>query len=187
MSSSGEKKNEADGLNRLMETGRRLFGGARDAKARVGPERRVGKRVPLPIPVRVTVGDGLPHPARVREVNLPGLSLEACEGARVGDRVRVEFDGYPGVSPPFFILGHVARVAGQSQEAVAIKVDRKATAPEALQSYKTLVLHYLHHKPLLEDINKGYFEGRCESCGWVGRVGRRSPRCSQCGSKVVPI
>jgi phage FluMu protein Com len=49
------------------------------------------------------------------------------------------------------------------------------------------VLHYLHHKPLLEDMNQGYFEGRCPSCEWIGRVGRRRPHCSRCGGAVVPV
>jgi hypothetical protein len=160
----------------MLKMGRRLLG---QPEAKAGPERRSGKRVPLPVPVRVQVADQPARPARVGEVNLPGFSLEPCEGARVGEPVRVEFDGYPDVSPPFAVQGQIVRIIGDHSEAMAIEVDRKGTPPDALKHYRSLVRHYLHHKPLLEDINKGYFEGKCESCGWVGRVGRRAPRCSQ--------
>ncbi len=176
-------KDQSEGLGRMLKMGRRFLGGERDAK--VGHERRSGKRVPLPVPVRVQVADQSQRPARVREINLPGFTLEPCEGARVGEPVRVDFDGYPDVSPPFAVQGKVVRIVGDHSEVMAIKVDRKGTPPDALKHYRNVVRHYLHHKPLLDDIEKGYFEGRCESCQWVGRVGRRAPRCSNCGSSTV--
>jgi hypothetical protein len=180
-----DKRESPDGLSGVLKMGRRLFGGKKAARG--GPERRSGKRVALPVQVRVSVGDGSLRPARVGEVNLPGFSFSPSEDARIGAPVRVEFDGFPDISPPFAVQGQVVRVLDDSDE-VAIAVDRQATPPPALKNYRTLVRHYLHHKPLLEDLNKGYFEGRCDSCQWVGRVGRRAPRCSQCGStKIVPI
>ena len=179
------KKDQSEGLGKMLKMGRRLLG---QQEGRSGPERRSGKRIPLPVPVRVQVGDRPAHPAKVGEVNLPGFSVEPCEGAVVGEPVRVEFDGYPDVSPPFAVLGRVVRVIGENSEGMAVEVDRKGTPQDALQHYRILVRHYLKHKPLLEDINKGYFEGKCESCGWVGRVGRRAPKCSQCASdQIVPI
>jgi hypothetical protein len=69
---------------------------------------------------------------------------------------------------------------------VGVELDRKATPPEGIQGYRTLVLHYLHHKPLLDDVTKGYFEGRCTKCDWAGRVGAKAPRCPRCGGKVEP-
>jgi len=152
-----------------------------------GVERRFGRRVKLPVAVRVRVEDGPELVAKVRDVNARGMGLEAVLGAKVGNRVAVEFDGYPGVCGAFSLSGRVVRIIDALANGVGVEVDRKATPPEGIQGYKTLVLHYLHHKPLLEDVNKGYFEGRCTKCGWVGRVGARAPRCSRCGGKVEPV
>jgi len=152
-----------------------------------GTERRFGKRLKLPVSVRVQVGDGPVLAVKVRDVNARGLGLESVAGARVGDRIAVEFDGYPGVCVAFSLVGRVVVIIDPVTNGVGVEVDRKATPPEGLQSYRTLVLHYLHHRPLLEDVGKGYFEGRCTKCGWVGRVGARAPRCSRCGGKVEPV
>jgi hypothetical protein len=152
-----------------------------------GVDRRFGKRLKLPVTVRVRVGDGPELVAKVRDVNARGMGLEAVAGARVGDRLALEFEGYPGVCAAFSLVGRVVNVFDPIANGVGVEVDRKATPPEGVQSYRTLVLHYLHHKPLLDDVAKGYFEGRCEKCGWVGRVGARAPRCSRCGGKVEPV
>ncbi len=152
-----------------------------------GVERRFGKRIKLPVAVRVSIGGGPQLAAKVRDVNARGMALEAVLGAGVGDRVAVEFDGYPGVCDAFSLVARIVRIVDPAASVVGVEVDRKATAAEGIQSYKTLVLHYLRHRPLLEDVNKGYFEGRCTQCGWVGRVGARAPKCSRCGGKVEPI
>jgi len=152
-----------------------------------GVDRRFGKRLKLPVTVRVRVGDGPELVAKVRDVNARGLGLESVAGAREGDSLAITFEGYPGVCGPFSLVARVVNVFDPVANGVGAEVDRKATTPEAVQLYRTLVLHYLHHKPLLEDVAKGYFEGRCAKCGWVGRVGARAPRCSRCGGKVEPI
>jgi hypothetical protein len=152
-----------------------------------GAERRFGKRLKLPVPVRVRVGDGPVLAAKVRDVNARGLGLESVADARVGDQLAIEFGGYPGVCGAFSLTGQVVRILDPVTNGVGVQVNRAASAPEAVQSYKTLVLHYLRHRPLLEDVGKGYFEGRCTQCGWVGRVGARAPRCSRCGGKVEPV
>jgi len=74
-----------------------------------------------------------------------------------------------------------------TEDAMGFELDRDVTSADALKNYKKVVLHYLHHKPLLEDMTQGYFEGRCPSCEWIGRVGRRRPHCSRCGGQVVPV
>jgi hypothetical protein len=152
-----------------------------------GADRRFGKRAKLPVAVRVRVEGGPELVAKVRDVNARGLGLESVPGAKVGDRVAVEFEGYPGVCAAFSLVGRVANVFDAVANGVGIELDRKATPPDGIQGYRTLVLHYLHHRPLLEDVGKGYFEGRCTKCGWVGRVGARAPRCSRCGGEVEPI
>jgi hypothetical protein len=160
-------------------------------RAAVAPDRRSGKRVPLAIAVRIKVNDREIREARVRDVNLPGLSIESTTPVQVGDRVSVGFDGYPEVAPPFALTGTVRRVLLAEEpdgaDAMGIEIDRETTSADALKNYRKVVLHYLHHKPLLEDLNQGYFEGRCRSCDWIGRVGRRRPYCSRCGAAVSPL
>jgi hypothetical protein len=152
-----------------------------------GVERRVGRRLKLPVTVRVRVGEGPTLTAKVRDVNARGLSLESVVGARVGDAIALDFEGYPGVCGAFSLTGKVVNVFDPLSNGVGVEVNRKTNPPEAIQNYRTLVLHYLHHRPLLDDVAKGYFEGRCTKCGWVGRVGTRAPKCSRCGGAVEPI
>ena len=127
----------------------------------------------------------------MRDVNLPGVSIESTTPVQVGDRVSIGFDGYPEVAPPFALSGVVRRVLLSqdpgTRDAMGIEIDRETTSADALKNYRRVVLHYLHHKLLLEDINQSYFEGRCPKCDWIGRVSRRRPNCSRCGGTVVPI
>jgi hypothetical protein len=160
--------------------------------AQVRNDRRSGLRVPLRLGVRIKVNDGGVKDALIRDVNLRGLALEPADGVSIRDRVNVGFDGYPEVAPAFALTGWVRRIlTEQSPEgeikAMGIEIDRDVTSSDALSNYRRLVLHYVRHRPLLDGINKGYFEGRCKSCEWIGRVGRRSPVCSRCGSEVVPL
>jgi hypothetical protein len=124
-------------------------------------------------------------------VNLTGLSIETAEAVPVGSRLSIGFEGYPEVCPAFVLFGEARRIVTDPTSgapiAIGIEIDRETTPSDALKGYRSLVLHYVRHKPLLDDINKGYFEGRCPSCDWVGRVGERNPVCSRCGSKVLPV
>jgi hypothetical protein len=179
-----DKKQQPEAVRRLMEMGRRFLGG--ETKPQPAVERRAGMRVELSLPVQVRLGDGEWQPARIRDVNLTGLRIEPAGEARPGQTVAVQFEGYPGVAPAFSLVGRVSRVIAEAAGpedvlAMAIQVDRGATAEDARKNYRLLVLHYVRHRPLLEDVDKGYFEGRCSSCGWVGRVGQRRPQCSHCG------
>jgi PilZ domain len=149
-----------------------------------GVERRFGKRVKLPLTVRVRVEDGPELTAKVRDVNARGMGLDFVVGGEPGRRLTIDFDGYPGVCEAFSLVGRVVNVFNPVTSGVGVEVDRKATPPEGVQSYRTLVLHYLHNRPLLDGVAKGYFEGRCTNCGWVGRVGAKAPRCPRCAAKV---
>jgi hypothetical protein len=189
MKSGRGKKEQPEAVRRLMDMGRRLLGGETKKPAL---ERRAGMRVELSLAIRVSVGEGDWKSARLRDVNLTGLSIEPAGDARVGQTVAVQFEGYPDVAPAFSLAGKVSRIieaeSEESEDAMAIRVDRSTTSQEALKNYRILVLHYVRHRPLLEDVDKGYFEGRCSSCGWVGRVGRLKPQCSHCGgSQVAPV
>ena len=188
MAPPGSNKEGSQGrLRDILDRGRRLLSWDETETAQPAVERRVSNRILLPLPVRVRVGQGDFRDAQTRDVNLPGLSVAPAEDARPGEPVAIAFGGFPGVAPAFTLVGNVMRIVTEEPPAMGIKVDRKSTAPEALRHYRSLVLHYVHHRPLLDDVSSGYFEGRCASCGWVGRVGRRAPRCSHCGGRVQPI
>ena len=141
----------------------------------------------LPIPVRLKIGNGEVAARRLRDFSQHGLCVETPDEGRRGDKVVVRFEGYPDVCEPFSLAGEVLRDSKQSPHGVAIEIDRQHSPPDALKQYRTLVLHYIRHKPLLEEVEKGYFEGRCVSCQWVGRVGERNPTCAVCGSSAVPV
>jgi len=183
-------------FSKLKQLGQRFLRGdntsakRRPIPAPVGADRRSGRRVPLPLDVRITVGTSAVRFARLRDVNLPGLSITPADGVEVGDRVSVGFDGCPEVTPPFALVAIARRILPSKPgelSAVGLEIDRELTSADAQKNYRRVVRHYLHHRPLLEDMSKGYFEGRCTSCDWVGRVGKRSPMCSRCGAKVVEL
>jgi hypothetical protein len=152
-----------------------------------GPERRVSRRIPLRFPVRVCVTGDEYHDCRVVDINLGGLALQPVENAQLRQTVAIAFEGFPGVVPPFTLSGEVVRVSQNDPSAVGLKVNRSRNTPEAAGHYRNLIRYYLRHRPLLEEVNSGYFEGRCSECGWVGRVGRRRPNCSRCGGFVKPL
>lgn len=151
------------------------------------PDRRTSKRVTLPIPVRLKIGGGEATTERLRDFSQHGLSIEAVSSGEPGERVVVHFEGYPDVCDAFNLAGEIARVSQETPHGLVIQIDRQNTPPDALQQYRALVLHYIRHKPLLEELGKGYFEGRCVSCDWIGRVGATKPTCPRCGAGAVPI
>ncbi len=159
--------------------------------ADVRAERRSGRRVALPLDVRIKVGTAPVRFVRLRDVNLPGLSITPADGVEVGDHVSVSFDGCAEVTPPFALVAVARRILPSKDtgepSAVGLEIDRELSSADAQKNYRRVVRHYLHHRPLLEDMSKGYFEGRCTSCDWVGRVGKRSPLCSRCGAKMVEL
>jgi hypothetical protein len=170
-------------LGRLKGLGRKET----DAPVEDGANRRASKRVALPIPVQLKIGEGNFEERRLRNVNLVGLCIEAAGPAAEGEMAAIQFEGYPRVCDPFLLLGTVVRLTDDVPQAAVVEVNRKATGEEALAQYRKLVLHFIHHRGLLEDLWKGYFEARCPACGWLGKVGERSKTCAKCGGTVVPV
>ena len=187
-------------LTRLKKLGRRLLahqGPKVNAKAQpipagVAAERRSGRRVPLPLEIRIKLSeDDDPRNARVRDVNMTGLAVEPSLDLEVDTRVHIGFDGYPGVCPGFALVGHVKRVVQADEpgetSAMGLEIDRGQTSADAQKNFRRLVRHYLHHRPLLDTVGDGFIRGRCRSCDWVGQTGKRKPRCPRCNSRVVPV
>lgn len=165
----------------------RLKGALGDDDREKTPERRSSRRVRLPISVRLKIETHPPTTRTLVDMSQHGLRVEGIEGGKTGDAVTVRFDGYPDVCEPFILAGEVVRTTADPPPGLVIHIDRDRTPAEALQQYRTLVLHYIRHKPLLDELGRGYFEGRCPACGWIGRVGLKGPTCSRCGKPVVPV
>ena len=187
-------------LSRLKKLGQRLLanqGPKVNAKAQpipadVAAERRSGRRVPLPLEIRIKVSeDDDPRKAKIRDVNMTGLAVEPSLDIQVDDRVHIGFDGYPDVCPGFALIGRVKRIVKEVEpgatSAMGLEIDREQTSADAQKNFRRLVRHYLHHRPLLDNAHEGFIHGRCPSCDWVGQTGKRKPRCPRCNSRVVPI
>lgn len=145
---------------------------------------RAGRRAQLPIPVRVKVGKSASRESRLHDVSVSGLRIDWPEAAEIGEPAVIRFDGYPGVCPAFILHGRIARVITGRSPGLGIVIDRAGSSPEILQNLRQLVLHYMRHKPLLDELRRDFFEGRCEACVWIGRVGVRAPVCPRCGARV---
>lgn len=152
-----------------------------------GGHERAGRRAQLPIPVRVKVGQSASRESRLHDVSVSGLRIDWPEAAEVGEPAVIRFNGYAGVCPAFILHGRITRVITGRSPGVGIAIDRAGTSPEILQHLRQLVLHYMRHKPLLEALRRDFFEGRCEACAWIGRVGVRAPVCPRCGARVLAL
>ncbi len=153
-------------------------------------ERRSSKRVALPIPVMVQIGEDDFKAATLKDLGLLGLSVPKLGAVPEGAFLRIQFGAYEGISEAFQLQTRVCRLDDEDGAGmVGVRVDREETSDDALRQYRRLVLHYVRHRPLLEDLRQGYFEGGCtaESCNWLGRVGAGKPVCSMCGSPVKPL
>ena len=148
-------------LTRLKKLGQRLLahqGPKVNAKAQpipagVAAERRSGRRVPLPLEIRIKLSeDDDPQNAKIRDVNMTGLAVEPSLDLEVDTRVHIGFDGYPGVCPGFALVGHVKRVVQADEpgetSAMGLEIDRGQTSADAQKNFRRLVRHYLHHRPL---------------------------------------
>lgn len=185
-------------FTRLKELGKRLLANqskvnvkAQPIPADVASERRSGRRVPLPLEIRVKLSEeDDPRKAKIRDVNMTGLAVEPALGVEIDEKVHLGFDGYPGVCPGFALVGRVKRLMDAVEpgelSGMGVQIDRSETSAEAQLNFRRLVRHYLHHRPLLGRMD-GFIHGRCPSCDWVGQAGKRRPRCPRCGSKVAPI
>ncbi len=146
---------------------------------------RASKRLELAIPVQLKIGSDAPEARRLRDVSLNGAFVAGpCEGAELGEPAILRFEGYPEVCPAFALFGHVCRI---EPTGVAIEIDRGQSDKETLDRFRTLVLHYLRHRPILNELAPRFYEGRCRECGWIGRVAGRAPTCARCGGKVGPV
>ena len=149
-------------------------------------EKRQTTRAVLRIPIHVRVGQSEPMSTRLRDISPAGLCFEGNAG-ELGDQVWIRFEGYPQVCESFVLSAKTVRISKDAPATMAVVIDRADTRRESLIEYRKLVLHYLRHKPLLEEKENAFVEARCPTCGWVGRVPSRKRVCSRCGLKVKVI
>lgn len=153
--------------------------------AKSSPE-RAGPRTRLPIPVTAKIGAAQSQDHRLHDVSVSGFRLDWADAAEPGEAAIVRFGGYPEVCPAFILHGRVVRVVGGKSPGLGIAIGDESSA-ESLEHYRRLVRHYMEHRPLLDEIARDFFEGRCEACEWLGRVGERAATCPCCGGRVRPL
>jgi hypothetical protein len=156
----------------------------RSVTSREHAERRSSKRAELRIPIQVRVGNSPPFSTRLHDISPNGLCFEGGDKGSPDDPVSVRFEGYPGVCESFVLVAKLARRVAGKPARTAVRITREQNRPQALAEYRKLVLHYLRHRPLLEEKSTRFVEGRCTTCDWVGRVGVRNPVCSRCGLPI---
>ena len=193
--------NERSGgsFSKLKQMGQRFLRGEsanatakpRPIPADVGAERRSGRRVALPL--TFASRSAPPWCASSDEGREPSRSLDHSgrwrgSGGPRQRRFRRLCGGHSPVCPRRCRAPDLAlQEYGRAQRGGTRDRSRALFGATLRKNYRRVVRHYLHHRPLLEDLSKGYFEGHCTSCNWVGRVGKRSPQCSRCRGKVVAL
>lgn len=155
-----------------------------------GTERRLGKRVVMRVPVRITTADDLSWAGVVCDVNQRGLAVEPSQGVAPGEHLTLSFAAHADLWPDFELQVIVKRAVRDDTEgrgtALGVEINRGETATEAQKAYRQLVLHLLRDRTLLEEQNQGRQNGRCLSCEWIGVVETLELRCPLCQSRLVP-
>jgi hypothetical protein len=169
-------------LGHLVKLGRRILG--TETEQTEAPERRASQRIPLRLPVDACLEGSKFQESKLVDVSLRGLALDLAEEGAPGQRVSVRFRKSQAGEATFLLQGRVVRVLDSSPERVGVNVPRTENPPEALESYRRLILFYLRNRTLLEELNSGVFEGRCAACNWVGHVAEQSPSCPMCHGSV---
>ncbi len=166
-----------------MKLGRRFLGTETQMEEPV-VERRSSTRIPLRLPVDACLEGGKFQEGKLVDVSLRGLALDLPEEGAPGQRVSVRFRKSQAGEATFMLQGRVVRVLESHPERVGVNVRRTENPSQALESYRRLILFYLHNRALLDELNSGVFEGRCATCNWVGHVTEQSPRCPMCQAPV---
>jgi hypothetical protein len=151
------------------------------------PNARASPRAQLAIPVQAKIGLAPSRKSRLYDVSVSGFRIDWPDKAEVGETIFIRFRGYPKVCPAFILQGQVARVVTGDSPGLGVAINRESSSPEALDQFRRLVLHYMHHKPLLDELAANFFEGRCVACDWVGHVGTLTPVCPLCTGRVEPL
>ncbi len=181
-----QERGDASGpLGQLLRLGRRFLRAETDQPIVV--ERRASARIPLRLPVDACLEGSKFHEGRLLDVSLRGLAVDLAEEGAPGQRLSVRFRKTQAGEAAFMLQGQVVRVLESSPERVGVNVRRADNAPEALESYRRLILHYLHNRSQLEELNSGVFKGRCAACNWVGHVAEQGPSCPMCQGAVERV
>ena len=153
-------------------------------------DRRLGKRVVMRMPVRITTADGLSWAGMVCDVNQRGLAVEPGQGVAPAEPIMIAFPAYEGVSNDFSLHVVVKRIVKDATEkrgtGLGVEIRRDRTPADSQRSYRQLVLHLLRDRSLLKEHNQGRQNGRCLSCEWIGAVETLELRCPLCQSRLVP-
>jgi hypothetical protein len=181
-----QDRGDASGpLGQLLRLGRRFLGAETEQAQEV--ERRASARIPLRLPVDACLEGSKFQQGRLVDVSLRGLAVDLAEEGAPGQRVSVRFPKSQAGEATFMLQGRVVRVLESNPERVGVNVGRTENPPQALESYRRLILHYLHNRSQLDELNSGVFQGRCAACNWVGHVAEQGPSCPMCQGPVERV
>ena len=162
----------------------RLFG---SSERTVKLEKRRAKRESISIPVKATIGS--------RELNGPlamnlspiGLFVKASPAPPKGSAIDLIFNGLAENDETINVTGKIVWISRLPEEGMGVEIDRIETTEENLKRYRSMVLYYIRHPPLLDQTKAGFDLMVCNSCNWVGKVSSKNPLCNNCGSSdLVP-
>jgi hypothetical protein len=99
-------------------------------------ERRLGRRVPMRMPVRITTLDGLTWDGRVCDVNKRGLAIEPNQGIAKGEHLTAAFPPYEGVWPKFELKVVVRRLVSDPQPSPMSRSGWRSTVIEGPRRHR---------------------------------------------------
>lgn len=108
-------------------------------------EKRRVKRENLSIPVKAIVDTRELANARAMNFSPLGLYIQVSPAPPRGNTIDLSFEHLNKEETPVQIKGRVVWNSRVPHEGMGIEIDRKATSPEALKDYRSLVLHYIRH------------------------------------------
>ena len=162
----------------------RLFG---SSERTIKLEKRRAKRESISIPVKASIGS--------RELNGPlamnlspiGLFVKASPAPPKGSAIDLVFHGLAENDETINVTGKIVWISRLPEEGMGVEIDRAETSEENLKRYRSMVLYYIRHPPLLDETKAGFNLMTCSDCGWVGKVSSKHVLCSKCGSTdLVP-
>ena len=137
--------------------------------------------------MRIETRDGDSRELRLRDASLHGICIDGADAGALGEEATLHFDGYTDVCEPFSLTARIVRAESEPSPSIAVALDRKKIPRDTYDSFRRLVLHYIRHRALLDELERGFAEMRCVECSWIGHVSEQRPRCSRCGGEVRPV
>jgi len=162
----------------------RLFG---SGERTVTLEKRRAKRETISIPVKASVGSRELEGPLAMNLSPIGLFVKASPAPPKGSVIDLSFHGVTENDDTINVTGKIVWISRLPEEGMGVEIDRAETSEENLKRYRSMVLYYIRHPPLLDQTKEGFVLMACSDCDWVGKVSSKHALCSKCGATdLVP-